>query len=384
MTPAKRERVDAGVDSVSASVLATLVAPPYEPTARGEVSGDASFDRLTRLVKRCLGVQACHISVVAGETVRLESGVGLPEEIVSQREIPLSQSFCQHILARGERFVVEEALGHPLVGRNPFVGPAGVRSYIGVPIGDDGQGGTRVLCAIDFAPRQWTSEEIATIEELAEMLRSELALRDQLADRARAEEQTALIMRELEHRVKNTLATVQAVVAMSLRSEMPITAARDLIIDRIASLSKTHSLLHDASWRDVTFQEIADRELCSYGEGDRQSLDGPRVVLNAQDAVLVGMVIHELATNAAKYGAFSTEATGRVDLSWNEIRSAEGRLLSLTWIESGIRRSVDHASRDGFGTSLLDTLVGDLRGGSLERDWHDQGLEIRAMLPVAA
>lgn len=345
-----------------------------------DTPAEEAFDRVTRLAARLLNSPISHLSVIDDRRSFLKSEYGLPDEIRRAREMPLTHSFCKYVVASGERLVVPDTRGHPLVGRNPVIEQYGVLSYLGVPVRDQDERLVCVLCVLDFRTRDWSPQDLDTMEDLAAMLRTELVLRAEIDVRARAEERTKIVMREMEHRVKNSLSTVQAIVSMSLKDDRPVPEMRDSIIERIASLAKTHSLLLEADWQSVSLRDLVDTELRSYAQEGRHDVDGPHVALNAQDSVLVGMVIHELTTNAAKYGALATG--GCMTLRWAEIRDCEGRRLRLDWIESGVEM-MEAPSSEGFGSTLLDTLITRQQGGQIERDWTSDGLRLRAEIPVA-
>src|SRR6476469_6970557 len=156
-----------------------------------------------------------------------------------------------------------------------------------------------------------------------------------ITDRKYAEEQQALLIRELHHRVKNTLATVQAIMGSTARAVDNIEDFKTALFGRIQSLSKTHLLLADDQ-RAVNFGDILRSELDAFDDGSnaRIVLRGPEVSLSSQLAVSLGMAIHELTTNAAKYGALSVFG-GKVEVTWRVTIDATRRTLAFDWIESG-------------------------------------------------
>jgi two-component sensor histidine kinase len=139
----------------------------------------------------------------------------------------------------------------------------------------------------------------------------------EIEERKQAQTQQSLLIRELHHRVKNTLATVQAVVGATARSALNIDDFYQAFVGRIISLANTHSLLTEAVWQTASLREIMEKELRPYNDtrGERITLDGPAVDLPSEAAVPIGMAIHELTTNAAKYGALSVPG-GKVIVSW--------------------------------------------------------------------
>ena len=156
-----------------------------------------------------------------------------------------------------------------------------------------------------------------------------------ISERKRLEEQQVFVTRELHHRVKNTLATVQALVSSTARYATTIAEFQQSVTDRIASLAKTHTLLINDQWGGAGLKDILLAELAPYNDeiGQRVRLEGPDIHLPAEMALAVSMAAHELTTNAAKYGAFSLPS-GRVHVAWTLERtdSAEQR-LTLAWDE---------------------------------------------------
>lgn len=186
--------------------------------------------------------------------------------------------------------------------------------------------------------------------------------RDETAAK-RAEEQRVLLLNELNHRVKNTLATVQSVVEQTLRTSGVATSIRADLAGRILALAKAHNVLVDESWAgadlDVLVRDVAqayDRDPSPF------RFDGPPVRLHPSQAVTLSLALNELATNAAKYGALST-SKGQVTLSWNLAHNGSGeRYLTLLWQEAG-GPPVTPPTRTGFGSRLLQTTFTDHQGG---------------------
>jgi PAS domain S-box-containing protein len=200
-----------------------------------------------------------------------------------------------------------------------------------------------------------------------------------ITERKRAEERQKLLVNELNHRVKNSLATVQSIAAQTLRSSASPEFFREAFESRLIALSQTHDLLTRESWAGASLREVFDVELHAMASEDRVSFAyDVDVRLNPKAAVALGMGIHELATNAAKYGAFSTPA-GRVAVSW----TVDQNLLRLTWTESG-GPSVTPPARRGFGARLLERgLAAELSGG-VELTYDAPGLVCQMALPLRA
>jgi two-component sensor histidine kinase len=194
--------------------------------------------------------------------------------------------------------------------------------------------------------------------------------------RVLAEAQQKLLLDELNHRVKNTLATVQAIAAQTLRTNPEPSAFRETFEARLLALSATHDLLTATSWRSADLRDVARLEFRPY-DPDRYVLDGPEVSLSPSEALALGLLFHELATNAVKYGALSSP-TGCVEVRW----SVDAGLLTLMWRERG-GPPVKPPTRRGFGSRLIErSLRGDMRGEAV-LDFAPDGLLCRVRLPLS-
>jgi len=202
-----------------------------------------------------------------------------------------------------------------------------------------------------------------------------------ITERKRAEEQQALLVRELHHRVKNTLATVQAIMGSTARSTDTIEDFKTALIGRIASLAKTHRLLTDEIGA-VAFGDVVHNELDAFDDGSdgRITLSGPEVILTSQLAVSLGMAMHELTTNAAKYGALSVYG-GKVDVTWRVTIEAKRRVLSFDWVESG-GPAVSPPKKQGFGSRLLEAVLpGQIQANS-SIEYRPDGVRMHCMVPM--
>ncbi len=192
-----------------------------------------------------------------------------------------------------------------------------------------------------------------------------------VTEKVLAGEQQRLLLDELNHRVKNTLATVQAIARQTLRGvDRPETFVRAFEA-RLLALSQTHNALTDSQWAGAGLRPILAQELAPY-DPSRIVMHGPDVNLPARVALSLGMVFHELATNAAKYGALSTE-TGRLLLDW---RVEPADALVFEWREEGGPAVVAPARR-GFGSRLIERSIGAELRGQVAIDYAREGLACR-------
>ncbi len=173
-------------------------------------------------------------------------------------------------------------------------------------------------------------------------------------ERQRADERQRMLMRELAHRGKNLLAVIQSIAIRSLSSAPSLDAARTALTGRLQALARTYSNLTDEAFEGARLDEIVSTELQPFC--GRTSLRGPKIMLSAKVAQSFTLVIHELATNAAKYGALSL-SSGRLDVTWKASGAGAERRFEFEWAESG-GPAVSPPSRGGFGTSILSLVAG--------------------------
>jgi PAS domain S-box-containing protein len=175
-----------------------------------------------------------------------------------------------------------------------------------------------------------------------------------ITEARRAEERRKLLLDELNHRVKNSLATVQSIAMHTLGSAESPAAFNREFNERLMALSEAHDLLTRGDWLGANLQDVIVQELAPYhgSDGSRIALRGADVRLDPRETLALGMVLHELATNAAKYGALSADA-GLVDVMWERRQDEDGANLRLIWTESG-GPPVAQPRRRGFGSRLIE------------------------------
>jgi two-component sensor histidine kinase len=286
--------------------------------------------------------------------------------------------------------IVPDLTEDPRFARNPLVtGEPHLRFYAGAVLRTPDGVPLGALCVLDHRPRDLTEEQASTLTMLAGQVMSQLELRRAIADRDDVleanrtfEQRQSLLVRELHHRVKNTLATVQALVGATGRSTGSFDAFYRSFSKRIASLAKTHNLLTEDYWQTAPLREIALGELKPFAEGrqPRFMLIGPPVELSADLAVPVGMALHELTTNAICYGALSVPG-GHVEVRWS-VDEVEGvRKLHLEWRERG-GPPVSAPQHQGFGTTLLQRILPMQCKAEVEVQYNPEGLRFRMQAPL--
>jgi two-component sensor histidine kinase len=189
---------------------------------------------------------------------------------------------------------------------------------------------------------------------------------------ARGEMLQGLLIEELNHRVKNTLSILQAIAVQTFRSASP--AEREKFEGRLGALAEAHSLLGSENWQGSELQDVLDRVLRPYllNAPQRITMSGPHVPLRPRAAVVLSMIVHEIATNAAKYGALSNDG-GAVSIAWDILNQGAAPYLRLIWTESGGPPVTAPAQR-GFGSRLIERIARDQLGGEATVDFRPEGV----------
>ncbi len=199
-----------------------------------------------------------------------------------------------------------------------------------------------------------------------------------VTDTVLAAERQKLMIDELNHRVKNTLATVQSIAMQTARSHEDPRSFAETFQSRILSLSHTHDLLTRSHWEGADLREVLEHETAAHGL-HRLTLNGPSVSLDPAMAVSLGMIFHELATNAAKYGAL-TPGEGRVLVDWS-VADLNNPHLAILWRETG-GPSVAQPERRGFGSRLIERNVRHDLAGTVQMHYRDNGLSAEITIPL--
>lgn len=210
---------------------------------------------------------------------------------------------------------------------------------------------------------------------------SVLIFRD-ITERRRAAQRQGMLVGELNHRVKNALAIVQSLVQASLRqaTSRPAQAMAQTLAERLQALHRAHDLLLESQWSGASLKAMVERELDPYRRegGPTIVIKGPDVLLPPQCTSILAMTLHELATNAVKYGALS-QNTGQLGIAW---RTARGHRLLLTWEERGA--VVSGRRNSGFGMQLIDKGIRHNLGGETKVDFRPTGLYVELSVPLEA
>jgi PAS domain S-box-containing protein len=205
-----------------------------------------------------------------------------------------------------------------------------------------------------------------------------------LSKQKQEQNQSTMMIDELNHRVKNTLSTVQSIVWQALRKDSDPKTIREAIESRLFALSRSHDLLSRENWKGAGLHDLVEAALEPFGVANGRSerfvITGKNIRLPANEALALGIAFHELATNAVKYGAFSN-AAGSIALTWTIDPMPEGDRLILRWQEKD-GPPVILPTRKGFGTRVMERGLPHELGGKVQLDYRAEGLICTINIPA--
>ena len=203
-----------------------------------------------------------------------------------------------------------------------------------------------------------------------------------ITERTLGDERQRLLLRELNHRVKNTLATVQALATQTVRHARQPSEFLEAFGARLQALGVAHNLLSDREWRGIGIRELVQIEVKPFDstERPRMTISGADLLLTPDQAVGLGLILHELASNALQYGSLSV-ASGKVDLTWKAEGKRGARRLVLTWRESG-GPQVEPPDRHGFGSILIRRSLAKVISSEVTHEFRPEGVFAEISMPL--
>ncbi len=203
----------------------------------------------------------------------------------------------------------------------------------------------------------------------------------EITERKQAERTRELLLNELNHRVKNTLTAVQSMAMQTLRGERTLREARDALVERLMALSRAHNILTEESWSGANLQDVIRQAVKPFEREDARlfAITGPDLRVSPKVALALSLGLHELCTNALKYGALTRE-TGRISIAWSV---TDGR-IELRWRETGGPAPGPSVGPAGFGTRLLRRSIEDDLGGTIAIFHEPEGLTCAISIAIDA
>ena len=333
------------------------------------------FDEVAATSAEILDVEFVKIlELVPGDAeLLLRAGVGWREGLIgTAHESTGRNSQAGYALASGGPVIVTD-----LKSETRFEGPAllhdhGVNSGISVPIaGRDGRA-YGVLGVHTALWRRFGEHDVSFLVATANVIAGAI-------QRRQADQRHELMIRELRHRSGNLFAQLLALFSQTARNSRSVADLTVKYQARVHALANAHRLITEGGWQSTSLQELLRLLLAPYLE--RVSLTGPEVFLEPDPSFALSSAVHELATNASKYGSLSSDA-GRLELDWKVNRTAQGLTLELDWKERG-GPPVKRSRRTGFGTRLIGMVIERQLNGEVHRTFGPEGMDAKLVVPLS-
>ena len=333
--------------------------------------GGGRFDGVVGLLSKLCDAPIVLVTLVERDQQRFLGRTGL-----DQTTTPRSASFCAHAMRMPDIMVVPDATCDPRFADNPLVtDEPGVRFYAGAPLVTASGIPLGALCVIDHVPRDGLTPIQA---EAMRVLASNVMT---IIEARREAEARDVIAHELAHRIKNLFALFQSLIHFS-STHGDAGRMRDELTARTTALALAHGLVSESGLDGVPdaigLHSLFDTLFAPYHgpAGARHRIDGLDVAVTAELVTPLSLVFHELATNAAKYGALShSDGAVIIALAQDDDR------LSIEWREQGVAHSGDVPTHSGFGSRMVDMVVSRQLGGTLTKEWIADGLVVRLDMP---
>ena len=349
---------------------------------------EAIDDILTQacdLVGRALGTDLAKVMQLLpdGQSFEVRAGVGWLPGVVGEVRVTAAERSPEGLTLKDGAVISKDIKSEDRFEYHDFMKQNGVAAFVNVLImSTEKRSPFGVLQVDSRKPRSFEQTDIEFLRGYANLIGAvieRLRIMDDLRASVREKD---LLIDELNHRVKNTLATVQSIASQTLRNASSIDHASSAIESRLIALSRVHNVLTDRSWAHVALHDIVTQAIEPYrniGE-DRISMQGPGVLVPPRMALPLAMSLQELATNAVKYGALSN-GSGRIEVRWQLDETTVPHRLSLTWEEDG-GPSVLEPKRRGFGTRLIERSLAQELGGEVDIRFAPSGVVCSVNAPL--
>lgn len=294
----------------------------------------------------------------------------------------------------GDPCWIADVQSDPNFPRAEAAAASGIKSAFAFPIVSGG----KIVAVIEFftdVAAEPDPDLLLTLRSIGDQVgrvferrRSEQVLREQaqtlaleLAERKRGEEHQRMLLAELDHRVKNMLAVVTGIASQTARSSRSIAAFSENFLSRLGSLSRAHTLLTAGNWAPAPLQRLVEELLAPYAQPHEGQLtiSGPPVALRPKAALATSMILHELVTNATKYGALA-RPEGQISIEW-DVAPGPPDQLRLTWRETGVTGLV-RPRRTGFGSRMIEASARHELGGTVAVAYGPEGIRYDFTFPA--
>lgn len=337
---------------------------------------EPNFDDIVQLAAQLCDTPISLVSLVETDRQWFKAKVGLEAQ-----ETPIDQSVCKLGLGKSDLLIIPDLTADPRTADNTLVSEdPHIRFYAGAPLIAPRGEILGMLCVIDHEPRPegLTAGQQGMLATLARQVIAQLELRRAMVRRIEEDVERRQLNDLLTERLNQTLAMIHGLAGQTLRA-VPSRGPVESFQQRLDALTEAHEMLQRKRWVNADMASVIRSSVARHGSADRFTIAGPEVTLAPKGAVTTAMLLHELGSNAVKYGALSN-ADGHVTVGWTVDGAGEDALLTLNWTERGGPPAVAPAQKS-FGGKLIAMGLGG--GGAIREDFAEAGYSASFQAPVA-
>jgi len=334
------------------------------------------FNEAVASVADILDVELVKIlELVTGDAeMLLRAGHGWPAEFIGIAHVSTGrETHAGYTLASGRPVILEDLATETRFQGTDLLRHQGIVAGVATPIaGRDGRS-YGVLCAHSRKRRKFNDYDISFLSAVANVVAGAI-------QRRQLDQRHELMIRELRHRSGNLFAQLLALFSQTARSSESLSELVTTYEGRVLAFANVHRVITEGGWKAISLVDLFDTLLISYR--DRIICRGPNVLLKPDPSLGLGMIMHELVTNAGEHGSLSV-SSGRVDLVWSISRTNQAHVLIFDWKESGGPRPKKQR-RNGFGNRLISMVVERQLNGQVEQNFAAEGLQTRLVVPLTS
>lgn len=334
---------------------------------------EPNFDDIVQLASQLCNAPISLVSLVETDRQWFKARVGMEAQ-----ETPIDQSVCKLGLGKTDLLIINDLTADARTAENTLVSQdPHIRFYAGAPLIAPRGEVIGMLCVIDHEPRPQglTTDQQAMLATLARQVIAQLELRYAMIRRMEEDAERRKLNEQLTERLNQSLAMITGLASQTLRS-VPSRAPVESFQNRLDALTEAHEMLQRKQWANADMMSVVKSSTARHASAARFTIEGPAVALAPKGAITTAMLLHELGSNAVKYGALSSEG-GRVAVGWTV--EGDDAVLTLSWIERGGPPAVAPAQKS-FGAKLIAMGLGG--GGAIREEFGEAGYSASFQAPV--
>jgi two-component sensor histidine kinase len=337
---------------------------------------EPNFDDIVQIAAQLCSTPISLVSLVETDRQWFKARIGM-----KAHETPIDQSVCKLGLGKTDLLIIPDLSADPRTADNTLVSQdPHIRFYAGAPLIAPHGEVIGMLCVIDHQPRPGglTTDQQVALATLARQVIAQLELRYAMLRRMEGDAERRRLNEQLTERLNQSLAMIHGLASQTLRA-VPSRGPVESFQNRLDALTEAHELLQRKQWSNADMMSVVKSSVMRHAASDRFMVSGPMVALAPKGAITTAMLLHELGSNAVKYGALST-AGGHVTVEWGIDGERADAVVTLTWTERGGPRAIPPVQKS-FGSKLIAMGLGG--GGAIHEDYGEAGYSASFQAPLS-